>query len=137
MAQRGRPGIPQEEAAHLAAPHVFNKPRELHTNEGKIRSSVLGLQDVVEQLAALGRPFLNWAGKAERLSFDVPALPLFVYKRLSTVSIIETLKNRRKPTQSDPKRARSESSSFRIPASMHTRGKVATRLRYRPVAMLP
>src|SRR5260370_29156719 len=24
------------------------------------------------QLKALGKPFLNWAGKAERLSFDVP-----------------------------------------------------------------
>ena len=29
-------------------------------------------------------PFLNWAGKAERLSFDVPTLPLFVHERLST-----------------------------------------------------
>src|SRR5438132_13358937 len=37
-------------------------------------------------------PFLNWAGKAERLSFDVPTLPLFVHERLSTKGIIETLK---------------------------------------------
>jgi hypothetical protein len=34
-------------------------------------------------------PFLNWAGKAERLSFDVPTLPLFVHERLSTKGIIE------------------------------------------------
>jgi len=33
-----------------------------------------------------------WAGKAERLSFDVPTLPLFVHERLSTKGIIETLK---------------------------------------------
>src|SRR4051794_7184527 len=26
------------------------------------------------QLKALGQPFLDWAGKAERLSFDVPTL---------------------------------------------------------------
>jgi adenine-specific DNA-methyltransferase len=43
------------------------------------------------KLKALGRPFLNWAGKAERLSFDVPTLPLFVHERLSTTGIIETL----------------------------------------------
>jgi hypothetical protein len=34
----------------------------------------------------------NWAGKAERLSFDVPTLPLFVRERLSTMAIVETLK---------------------------------------------
>src|SRR6202041_1852127 len=49
-----------------------------------------------EQLKALGRPFLNWAGKAERLSFDVPTLPLFIHERLSTKAIIETLKDHTK-----------------------------------------
>src|SRR6185312_202269 len=47
--------------------------------------------DAVEQLKAIERPFLNWAGKAERLSFDVPTLPLFVHERLSTKAIVETL----------------------------------------------
>jgi len=44
------------------------------------------------KLKAMSGPFLNWAGKAERLSFDVPTLPLFVHERLSTKGIIETLK---------------------------------------------
>jgi adenine-specific DNA-methyltransferase len=44
------------------------------------------------QLKRLGKPFLNWAGKAERLSFDVPTLPLFVHERLSTKAILDTLK---------------------------------------------
>jgi adenine-specific DNA-methyltransferase len=43
------------------------------------------------KLKAMSRPFLDWAGKAERLSFDVPTLPLFVHERLSTKAIIETL----------------------------------------------
>ena len=30
------------------------------------------------KLKAMSKPFLNWAGKAERLSFDVPSLPLFI-----------------------------------------------------------
>lgn len=71
------------DAAKLEAPHVFDSPRELKLNDGAVRVSVRGLEDAVEQLAALGKPFLNWAGKAERLSFDVPTLPLFVHERLS------------------------------------------------------
>ncbi|TKB72872.1 MAG: site-specific DNA-methyltransferase [Nitrospira sp.] len=43
------------------------------------------------KLKSLSKPFLNWAGKAERLSFDVPTLPLFIHERLSTKAIIETL----------------------------------------------
>jgi adenine-specific DNA-methyltransferase len=46
----------------------------------------------VEQLKAIEKPFLNWAGKAERLSFDVPTLPLFIHERLSTKAILENLK---------------------------------------------
>jgi hypothetical protein len=43
-----------------------------------------------------GRPWRarrddDWTGKAERLSFDVPTLPLFIHERLSTKAIIETL----------------------------------------------
>jgi adenine-specific DNA-methyltransferase len=45
----------------------------------------------VERLKALSRPFLDWSGKAERLSFDVPTLPLFVHERLSTKAILQTL----------------------------------------------
>jgi adenine-specific DNA-methyltransferase len=48
------------------------------------------------KLKALGRPFLNWAGKAERLSFDVPTLPLFVHERLSTKAILETLRSHKR-----------------------------------------
>lgn len=51
------------------------------------------------KLKALSGPFLDWAGKAERLSFDVPTLPVFVHKRLSTKAIIETLKGHRKSPQ--------------------------------------
>src|ERR1035437_6200503 len=46
------------------------------------------------KLKARSKPFLNWPGKAERLSFDVPTLPLFIHERLSTKAILETLKGR-------------------------------------------
>src|SRR5216684_793156 len=54
--------------------------------------SIEKAKGAAEQLKAMSAPFLNWAGKAERLSFDVPTLPLFVHERLSTKGIIETLK---------------------------------------------
>ena len=44
---------------------------------------------------------MNWAGKAERLSFDVPTLPLFVHERLSTKAIVDTFVGHRKDKQAD------------------------------------
>ncbi|MGH7780838.1 MAG: site-specific DNA-methyltransferase [Candidatus Binataceae bacterium] len=57
-----------------------------------LRTAADEAQSAAERLKALSKPFLNWAGKAERLSFEVPTLPLFVHERLSTKGIIETLK---------------------------------------------
>ncbi len=51
------------------------------------------------KLKSLSKPFLNWAGKAERLSFDVPTLPLFIHERLSTKAIIETLDEHKRDQQ--------------------------------------
>jgi adenine-specific DNA-methyltransferase len=48
------------------------------------------------KLKAMGQPFLNWAGKAEHLSFEVPTLPLFIHERLSTRAIIESLKGHKR-----------------------------------------
>jgi len=86
-------------AAALPPPHQFPTPEEFLGSDRSVRAAVTGLQDVLEQLARLGKPFLNWAGKAERLSFDVPSLPLFVHERLSTVGILETLKGHRRDQQ--------------------------------------
>jgi len=54
--------------------------------------SLENAKHAAERLKAMSAPLLNWSGKAERLSFDVPTLPLFVHERLSTKGIIETLK---------------------------------------------
>ncbi len=50
------------------------------------------LRAATAELKAMSRPFLEWAGKAERLSFEVPTLPLFIHERLSTQAILESLK---------------------------------------------
>ena len=66
------------------------------------RAVLAKAKDAAAKLKRRSRPFLNWAGKAERLSFDVPTLPLFVHERLSTKAIVETLtSHERKPTQAN------------------------------------
>jgi adenine-specific DNA-methyltransferase len=49
----------------------------------------------------MSKPFLNWSGKAERTSFDVPSLPLFIHERLSTKAILDTLKGHKRDKQID------------------------------------
>ena len=79
------------QAAAQPAPHELPVPSEFTSSDGRVVASVRSLMEAVDQLKRLGRPFLDWAGKAERLSFDVPTLPLFVHERLSTKAIVETL----------------------------------------------
>ena len=88
-----------EKASALSAPHEFEKPEEFKDASGHITATVSGLQDAVDQLKRMAAPFLDWSGKAERLSFDVPTLPLFVHERLSTQAILETLKGHERDKQ--------------------------------------
>jgi adenine-specific DNA-methyltransferase len=81
-----------ERAAKLEAPHIFAEPEMFFDADGEVVLKIRGLDEAVQRLKALSQPFLNWAGKGERLSFDVPTLPLFIHERLSTRAIIETLK---------------------------------------------
>jgi adenine-specific DNA-methyltransferase len=84
-----------EEAASLRPWHLFSEPHRF----GDV--AIEGLDDAVRELKALSGPFLDWAGKAERLSFDVPTLPLFVHERLSTKAILETLKAHERDRQTE------------------------------------
>jgi adenine-specific DNA-methyltransferase len=84
-----------EDAAALPS-QTFPAPRELRGADGGVVLRVSGLQDALAALKRMQAPFLNWAGKAERLSFDVPTLPLFVHERLSTEAIVQTLEGHRK-----------------------------------------
>ena len=69
--------------------------------EGEVAKALRQAEETLRRLKALGKPFLNWAGKAERLSFDVPTLPLFIHERLSTKAIIETLVGHKTDKQLD------------------------------------
>jgi adenine-specific DNA-methyltransferase len=88
-----------ERAAVLPEPHAFDRPQEFKAADGTVLATVRTLNEAVEHLRRLSRPFLDWTGRAERLSFDVPTLPLFVHERLSTKAIVETLSGHRRDKQ--------------------------------------
>jgi adenine-specific DNA-methyltransferase len=84
------------EASKLPAPHRFPAPKEFVGAGNVALMMVHGLADAVKELQGLGKPFLDWAGKAERLSMDVPTLPLFIHERLSTQAILATLRGHKR-----------------------------------------
>lgn len=59
--------------------------------DAEIQRLEKAIREARRALATISGPFLNWTGKAERPSFDVPTLPLFIHERLSTKAILETL----------------------------------------------
>jgi adenine-specific DNA-methyltransferase len=71
----------------------------------KLIAEILNAKSIEEartganRLKRISTPFLNWSGKAERLSFDVPTLPLFIHERLSTKAIMETIRDRKRDKQ--------------------------------------
>src|SRR5271157_729472 len=83
-----------EGVAHLRA--VLEDPELEPELRGRLSTISSRFFMLAEQLKAMSRPFLNWAGKAERVSFQVPTLPLFVHERLSTPAIIETLRGHKR-----------------------------------------
>jgi adenine-specific DNA-methyltransferase len=80
---------------------VAESEKERAKVQAEIDKAQVAVNSIADGLKTLGKSFLNWAGKAERLSFDVPTLPLFVHERLSTKAIIETLASHKKDKQID------------------------------------
>jgi adenine-specific DNA-methyltransferase len=93
----------RKKLSHAAIQKLIAENPDL-SNEAVLRLVADNLDEADEalrELKAMSDPFLNWAGKAERLSFDVPTLPLFVHERLSTKAILETLKGHTRDRQTD------------------------------------
>lgn len=80
----------------------------LRTLEGLVAKAAEGDVEAAEavrtascELRAMQAPFLNWSGKAERTSFEVPTLPLFVHERLSTQAVLESVSGWKRDQQVD------------------------------------
>ena len=66
-----------ERASKEGGEQVFAEAQEW--KGGGIR--VTSTADAVRVLKDISKPFLNWAGKAERHQINVPTVPLFVHER--------------------------------------------------------
>lgn len=51
-------------------------------------------REALEQLKRQSAPYLNWAGKAERTSFDVDTVSLHVHERIDPASILAVVRKR-------------------------------------------
>ena len=80
-----------ERAAKHGEKEVFAEPQEW--NGGGVR--VASTAEAVACLKQISKPFLNWAGKAERSEINVPTVPLFVHERHSTKAILDGIRHRK------------------------------------------
>nr|WP_298410483.1 site-specific DNA-methyltransferase [uncultured Halomonas sp.] len=84
------------EAGEKGEGAVFSEPVRCQGTGNVFRSS----RECVARLRSLTRPFLNWAGKAERQQISVSTVPLFVHERHSTRAILERLQSYKAAGQS-------------------------------------
>jgi adenine-specific DNA-methyltransferase len=80
-----------EQAAEKGEKAIFGSVQEWKGGGIRVEST----RSAVNLLKRLTKPFLNWAGKAERHEISVPTVPLFVHERHSTKAILEGIRNRR------------------------------------------
>jgi adenine-specific DNA-methyltransferase len=70
---------------------VFATPQEWKGGGVRVDS----LAAAIRVLKDVSKPFLNWAGKAERHEITVPTVPLFVHERHSTKAILDGIRHRK------------------------------------------
>jgi adenine-specific DNA-methyltransferase len=80
-----------EQAAEKGEKAVFAEPLEWKGGGVRVEST----KAAIGLLKKLSKPFLNWAGKAERHQISVPTVPLFVHERHSTKAILDGIRNRK------------------------------------------
>jgi adenine-specific DNA-methyltransferase len=80
-----------ERAAKQGENSVFASSQEWKGGGARVTSTA----DAVRVLRDISKPFLNWAGKAERHQIRVPTVPLFVHERHSTKAILDGIRHRK------------------------------------------
>jgi len=80
-----------ERSAKEGEKTVFSPTQEWQGGAVRIDSAA----DAVRLLRGLSKPYLNWAGKAERHQISVPSVPLFVHERHSTKAILDGIRHRK------------------------------------------
>ncbi len=85
--------------AHLDPALMFDSQRsaiEDLIDDALASGDLQTMQDALKELKELQRPYLNWAGKAERTSFDVDTVSLHVHERIDPATILASARKRLK-----------------------------------------
>jgi adenine-specific DNA-methyltransferase len=59
---------------------------------GLAAESLAEAKDALQELKQRREPYLNWAGKAERTSFEVPTVSLHVHERIDPKTVIDAVR---------------------------------------------
>ena len=70
-------------------------------DDGLSANDIKEAKSALKQLKDLQEPFLNWAGKSEHTSFEIPTVSLHVHERIDPRKIIETVR-KEKEGESQP-----------------------------------
>jgi hypothetical protein len=69
-----------------------------HENVAPLAKEFRGIRQQLSEklrlLQAFRKPYLNWAGKAEHTSFDLPTVSLHVHERIAPRTIIEAVRRK-------------------------------------------
>ena len=68
-------------------------------DNGLSGETVEEVKAALQELRKRQAPYLNWAGKAERPSFEVPTVSLHVHERIDPRTIIEAVRKSRKDSR--------------------------------------
>jgi adenine-specific DNA-methyltransferase len=77
--------------AREGEPKVFAEPQIWKGGGVRVRNVV----EAAHLLQQIGKPFLNWTGKAEQRKIRVPTVPLFVHERHSTKAVLDSIRHRK------------------------------------------
>jgi adenine-specific DNA-methyltransferase len=83
--------------AHLDPSLMFDSQRsaiESLIDDALASGDLQTMQDALKELKELQRPYLNWAGKADRTSFDVDTVSLHVHERIDPATILASVRKR-------------------------------------------
>jgi len=84
---------------HLDPALMFDSQRgrvEKLIDDALASNDAASMRDALEELRRLQEPYLNWAGKAERTSFEVDTVSLHVHERVDPATILANARKRLK-----------------------------------------
>ncbi|MGE4318633.1 MAG: site-specific DNA-methyltransferase [Deferribacterales bacterium] len=82
---------------HLSPELQFDSSRAVVENiiaDALATGDADAMKKALEKLQQMQQPYLNWAGKAEKTTFEVPTVSLHVHERMKATTIVESIRKK-------------------------------------------